>query len=160
MGENKNADVKAEETLVEETKSDNNPTDVKVEESPVEDNSSKVEITEEPTPTAPEGDTKPSNEEEQPEPIVEEPNSNTVPQLNVIPDGSENTVITEIIANETPSGSQEEKPKLEEQPKPEEPKKDILDASMESAKAKPPPAKKPASTIVRDSEAPDLPPAA
>merc|ERR1712064_258093 len=39
-------------------------------------------------------------------------------------------------------------------------KKDILDAAMESAKAKPPPSKPKASTIVRDSEAPDLPPAA
>merc|ERR1712203_589831 len=140
-----NADVKAEESLVEETNSDNNPTDVKVEETQVEDNSSKVEITEEPTPTAPEGDTKPSNEEEQPKPIVEEPNSSTAPQLNVIPDGSENTVITEIPSNDTPSN------KPEEQPKEPEPKKDILGAAMESAKAKPPPAKPKPSTIVRDS---------
>merc|ERR1712076_311212 len=109
---------------VEETKSENNNADIKAEEPPVEETSSKVEITEEPTPTAPEGDTKPSNEEQQPKPIVEEPNSSTVPQLNVIPDGSENTVITEIPSNDTPSN-------------------------------KPEP-----STIVRDSEAPDLPPAA
>merc|ERR1712154_408206 len=97
---------------------------------------------------------KPSNEEEQPKPIVEEPNSSTVPQLNVIPDGSENTVITEIPSNDTSSN------KPEEQTRELEPKKDILDAAMESAKAKPPPAQPKPSTIVRDSEAPDLPPAA
>merc|ERR1712018_154400 len=116
---------------------------------------SKVEIKEEsPTSSAPEGDAKSSNEEQQPKPIVEEPNSNTVPQLNVIPDGSENTVITEITSSETPSSKPEEKPKTTE------PKKDILDAAMESAKAKPPPAKKPTSNFVKDSDAPDLPPAA
>merc|ERR1712136_77873 len=143
---------------VEEVKSNDSNADNKEKEA--SEDPSKVEIKEESPSSAPEGGAKSSNEEQQPKPIVEEPNSNTVPQLNVIPDGSENTVITEIISNGTPSDTQAEKPKLEEQPKPEEPKKDILDAAMESVKAKPPPAKKPASTIVRDSEAPDLPPAA
>merc|ERR1712018_260726 len=138
---------------VEETKSTDSNADNK--ESKTSDNASNVEITEEPpTATVPEGDTKSSNEEQQPKPIVEEPNSNTVPQLNIIPDGSENTVITEITSSETPSSKPEEKPKTTE------PKKDILDAAMESAKAKPPPAKKPTSNFVKDSDAPDLPPAA
>ena len=62
-----------------------------------------------------------SNGVQQPIPIVEEPNNNKVPQLNVIPEGnpsSENTVITEIINN---------------------PKQDVLAAALKSAKAKPVP---------------------
>merc|ERR1712025_577179 len=107
-------EVKKEEPSLEEVKSSDNNADNK--EKDTSDSASKVEITEEPPNSAA------GQGEQLPKPIIEEPNSNTVPQLNVIPDGSENTVITEIIANETPSGSQEEKPKLEEQPKPEEPK--------------------------------------
>ena len=152
--ENNNAEVKTEGPPVEETKSENNNAEVKAEDTPIEDSSSKVEITEEPTSAAPEGDAKPSTDEEQPKPIVEEPNSSNGPQLNVIPDGSENTVITEIPSNDTTPN------KPAETPKESEPKKDILDAAMESAKAKPPPAQPKPSTIVRDSEAPDLPPAA
>merc|ERR1712043_51837 len=135
-------------------KAEENNAELKMEETPVEDSSSKVEITEEPTSAAPEGDAKPSTDEGHPKPIVEEPNSSNVPQLNVIPDGSENTVITEIPSNDTTPN------KPEEAQKESEPKKDILDAAMESAKAKPPPAQPKPSTIVRDSEAPDLPPAA
>merc|ERR1712198_764725 len=153
--EENNAEVKRVEAPVDDVKSNDSNADNKEKEASADP--SKVEIKEEsPTSSAPEGDAKSLNEEQQPKPIIEEPNSNTVPQLNVIPDGSENTVITEIISNETPSHAQEEKQKVEERPKPEELKKDILDAAMESVKAKPPPAKKPASTIVRDSEAPDL----
>ena len=81
-----------------------------------------------------------SNGVQQPIPIVEEPNNNKVPQLNVIPEGnpsSENTVITEIINN---------------------PKQDVLAAALKSAKAKPVPNKQ--TTIMREPGAPDLPPAA
>merc|ERR1712064_100085 len=127
-------EVKTEEPSLGEVKSNDNNADNK--EKDTSDSASKVEITEEPPNSAA------GQGEQQPKAIIEEPNSNTVPQLNVIPDGSENTVITEITSKD------------------KQPKKDILDAAMESAKAKPPPSKPKASTIVRDSEAPDLPPAA
>lgn len=133
---------------------------VKSEEVPVQDSSSNVEITEESAPAASEGN-KTSVEDQQPKPIVEEPNSNTVPQLNVIPEGtppSENTVITEITANETQEVPPTNKP--EPTTKPSEPKKDVLDAAMESAKTKPVPTKEPRTTIIREPGAPDLPPAA
>merc|ERR1712133_157059 len=97
-------EVKRVEAPVEDVKSNDSNADNKEKEASADP--SKVEIKEEsPTSSAPEGDAKSSNEEQQPKPIIEEPNSNTVPQLNVIPDGSENTVITEIISNETPSGA-------------------------------------------------------
>jgi len=98
--------------------------------------SNNVEITEV---TSPEVNTA-SNGVQQPIPIVEEPNNNKVPQLNVIPEGnpsSENTVITEITNN---------------------PKQDVLAAALKSAKSKPVPNKQ--TTIVREPGAPDLPPAA
>ena len=144
--EENNAEVKTEEPSLGEVKSNDNNADNK--EKDTSDSASKVEITEEPPNSAA------GQGEQQPKPIIEEPNSNTVPQLNVIPDGSENTVITEITSNETTSNMPKEKSKDKQA------KKDILDAAMESAKAKPPPSKPKASTIVRDSEAPDLPPAA
>merc|ERR1719510_2854473 len=134
--------------------------DVKSEEAPVQDSSSNVEITEESAPAASEGN-KNSVEDQQPKPIVEEPNANTVPQLNVIPEGSppsENTVITEITANETQELPPTSKP--EPTTEPSKPKKDVLDAAMESVKTKPVPTKEPRTTIIREPGAPDLPPAA
>ena len=133
--------------------------EVKSEEAPVQDSSSHVEITEESAPATSEGVNKASTEEQQPKPIVEEPNANTIPQLHVIPEGnstSENTVITEITTNETQEVAPTNKP--EQNSEPSEPKKDMLDAAMESAKTMPAPIKKP--TIIREPGAPDLPPAA
>ena len=87
--EENNAKVKTEEPSLDEAKSNDNNVDNK--EKDTSDSAPKVEITEEPSNSAA------GQGEQQPKPIVEEPNSNTVPQLNVIPDGSENTVITENI---------------------------------------------------------------
>ena len=104
-----------------------------------------VEITEESAPATTEEKNKSSNEE--PKPIVEEPNANTVPQLNVIPEtnsSSENTVITEITASETKEAA---------------PKNKIVKIkAMASDKTGPEPPRK--STIIREEGAPDLPPAA
>jgi hypothetical protein len=114
----------------------------------VNQDSSNVQITEEPVSAS-----KPINEEEQPKPIVEEPNPCPPPELNVVPEEtpSENTVITEIV-EPTPTD------KVEQPAQPTPPSKDVLDTALESAAEKPAPAKK--SFIIRDSEAPDLPPAA
>jgi len=71
---------------------------------------SNVQITEESAP--------PTAEEAQTSPIVEEPQSATIPQLNVIPEtssSSENTVITEITANE----QQEVKPTVQPEDNPD-----------------------------------------
>ena len=163
-------DTKPLEESSAEVKSEEAPicAEVKLEEAPVQDSSLPVEITEESAPATSEEVNKTSTEEQQPKPIVEEPNANTVPELQVIPEGnstSENTVITEITTNETqevaPTNETQEvarENKPEQNSEPSELKKDMLDAAMESAKTMPAPIKK--STIIRDPDAPDLPPAA
>ena len=126
---------------------------VTMEEAPVQVDSPNVQITEESAPSAVDSEAKPLNEEEQPKPIVEEPNANTAPELNVIPETNGDTVITEIPANETQEVTPAEKPK---QPSP--PTKLVIKCELESAAAKPVEIKP--STIIREPGAPDLPPAA
>ena len=117
----------------------------------VKTESSNVQITEEPVSAS-----KPANEEEQPKPIVEEPNPCPTPEIKVVPEEtpSENTVITEIV-EPTPTA------KVEQPAQPNPPSKDVLDKKVlkiKSVAEKPAPSQK--SYIIRDSEAPDLPPAA
>lgn len=125
-------------------------------EAPAQENSLNVQITEESVPSTVDGGEKPVSEEEQPNPIVEEPNASTVPELNVIPETNGNTVITEITANGTKELTPADQPEQTSTPCP--PSKDVLDTALESAEAKPTPIKK--STIIREPGAPDLPPAA
>jgi hypothetical protein len=129
---------------------------VTTEEAPAQENSLNVQITEESVPSEVDGGAKPVIEEEQPKPIVEEPNANTAPELNIIPETNGNTVITEIAANETQEITPEDKPEETSTPCP--PSKDVLDTALESVAAKPTPIKQ--STIIREPGAPDLPPAA
>ena len=137
-----------------------------VEEGSKEDNPN-VKITEEPTPPTDE-----PLKEEQPLPIVEEPASCAEPQPAVLPNANtdNNTVITEIAPSEPSTANNvEETPQPPPPPaavpdnveeKPQAPPADVLDAALKTAAEKPVPVADKKSSIIRDSEAPDLDPAA